>query len=93
MHSKPGRAANAPQRWFVEADERWSLQHEHDDAETVADLLLEIFRAHAGRSVTPNFLCAHQWHHAFVETPATTPRYTDCLWDGASGGRRLDFAP
>jgi renalase len=82
MHSKPGRAANAPQRWFVEADERWSLQHEHDDAETVADLLLENFRAHAGRSVTPNFLCAHQWRHAFVETPATTLRRTDCLWDG-----------
>lgn len=81
MHSKPGRAANAPQRWFVEADERWSLQHEHDDAETVADLLLDIFRAHAGRSVTPNYLCAHQWRHAFVETPATLPRQSESLWD------------
>ncbi len=82
MHSKPGRDTNAPQRWFVEADARWSLQHEHDDAETVADLLLENFRAHAGRSVTPNFLSAHQWRHAFVETPAATPRRRECLWDG-----------
>ena len=82
MHSKPGRAANAPQRWFVEADERWSLQHEHDDAETVADLLLENFRAHAGSAVMPNYLCAQQWRHAFVETPATAVGRTDCLWDG-----------
>ena len=83
MHSKPGRPFNVPQRWFVEADERWSLQHEHDDAETVADLLLENFRAHAGRSVNPNFLCAHQWRHAFVDTPANLPGQLECLWDGA----------
>jgi predicted NAD/FAD-dependent oxidoreductase len=81
MHSKPGRLALGAQRWFVEADERWSLQHEHEDAETVADLLLDNFRAHAGRWVTPNYLQAHQWRHAFVETPATTPRRTECLWD------------
>lgn len=81
MHSKPGRLVTGPQRWFVEADERWSLQHEHEDAETVADLLLENLRAHAGRWVTPNYLRAHQWRNAFVETPATTPRRIECLWD------------
>ena len=81
MHSKPGRLAIGPQRWFVEADERWSSQHEHEDADTVADLLLENFRVHAGRWVTPNHLRAHQWRHAFVETPAITPRRTECLWD------------
>ncbi len=82
MHSKPGRPGFRPQRWFIEADERWSLQHEHDDAETVADLLLENFCAHAGRKVTPNYLRAHHWPHAFVEKPATTPRHSQCLWDG-----------
>lgn len=81
MHSKPGRPSNMSQRWFVEADERWSLQHEHDDAETVADLLLDIFRALVGRSVSPNFLCAHQWRHAFVETPASLPGQSEFLWD------------
>jgi predicted NAD/FAD-dependent oxidoreductase len=81
MHSKPGRLAVGRQRWFVEADERWSLQHEQEDAETVAELLLENFRAHAGRRVMPNYLRVHQWRHAFVETPATTPRRTECLWD------------
>jgi hypothetical protein len=81
MHSKPGRPSNMPQRWFVEADERWSPQHEHDDAETVAELLLDNFRAHAGRSLTANFLCAHQWAHAFVETPATLARSVGYLWD------------
>lgn len=81
MHSKPGRLAAGSQRWFVEADERWSLQHEHEDAETVADLLLDNFRAHAGRPVTPNYLRAHLWRHAFVETPAIAPRWTECLWD------------
>ena len=82
MHSKPGRPSNMSQRWFVEADERWSLQHEHVDAETVADLLFDIFCAHAGRSVTPNFLAAHPWRNAFVDTPATLPGQADCLWDG-----------
>jgi renalase len=82
MHSKPGRPACAPQRWFVEADERWSLQHEHDDADAVADLLLDNFRAQVDRSVTPSFLCAYQWRHAFVETPATMPGHKQCLWDG-----------
>ncbi len=81
MHSKPGRSAGGHQRWFIEADERWSLQHEHDDAETVADLLLDIFRAHAGRLVAPSLLQAHQWRHAFVQTPATTPSHSECLWD------------
>jgi renalase len=81
MHSKPGRPSSMPQRWFVEADERWSLQHEHDDAETVADLLLDYFCAHAGRSVTPNLLCARHWPHAFVETPATLARRVGYLWD------------
>jgi renalase len=81
MHSKPGRSSNLPQRWFIEADEQWSLRHEHDDAETVIDLLLDNLRAHAGRSITPNFVCAHQWRHAFVETPATLPGHPQCLWD------------
>ena len=81
MHSKPGRPPNAPQRWFIEADERWSLQHEHDDADAVADLMLDNFRAHADRLVTPNFLCAHQWGHAYVETPATRSGHSECLWD------------
>ena len=81
MHGKPGRLASGPQRWFIEADERWSMQHAHDDAETVAELLLENFRSHAGRPVTPNFLQAYEWRHAFVEMPAATPRRTECLFD------------
>jgi renalase len=81
MHSKPGRPSNMSQRWFAEADARWSLQHQHDDAETVADLLLDIFRALVGRSVSPHFICAHQWRHAFVETPATLPGQSEFLWD------------
>ena len=83
MHSKPGRSAAVPQRWFIEADERWSLQHEHDNAETVSDLLLDIFCAHAGRSVTPNFLRARQWRHAFVQTPVAALGQSEYLWDEA----------
>jgi renalase len=83
MHSKPGRAAGLPQRWFVEADERWSLQHEQDDAETVAELLLDNFRAHACRQVMPNYVRAFQWRHAFAATPVSLPGHTQCLWDPA----------
>ena len=81
MHSKPGRASKLPQRWFVEADERWSLQHEHDDPDTVAELLLNNFRAHARRQVMPNYLRAHQWRHAFVVAPAALAGQEECLWD------------
>jgi renalase len=81
MHSKPGRVTLGPQRWFIEADECWSLQHAHDDAESVADLLLDNFRAHAGRSVVPNYLCAHHWRDAFVHRPAPAAAHAECLWD------------
>jgi renalase len=81
MHSKPGRPAGGPQRWVVQASERWSLQHEHDDADTVAELLLDLFRAHAGRGVTPIFIHAQPWRYAFVKTPANAPGYSECLWD------------
>lgn len=81
MHSKPGRPTSLPQRWFVEADEHWSLQHEHDDAEVVAELMLDNFRAHACRQVTPHYLRAHQWRHALVASPATLPTQAGCLWD------------
>jgi predicted NAD/FAD-dependent oxidoreductase len=84
MNSKPGRSPARPQRWFVEADQRWSSQHEQEDAETVAELLLDNFREHAGRSVTPHYLQALQWRHAFVETPADTPARTESLWDDAA---------
>jgi predicted NAD/FAD-dependent oxidoreductase len=29
----------------------------------------------------PHHLCARQWRYGFVETTATTPRRTVCLWD------------
>ncbi|MBK6975019.1 MAG: hypothetical protein IPH26_19485 [Sterolibacteriaceae bacterium] len=41
----------------------------------------DIFCAHAGRSVTPNYLAAHQWRNANVETPATLPGQACGLWD------------
>jgi predicted NAD/FAD-dependent oxidoreductase len=31
MHTKPGRTATGMQRWFVEADARWSAEHADDD--------------------------------------------------------------
>jgi renalase len=81
MHTKPGRGSAGPQRWFIEADQRWSIDHERDDAETVAELLLDNFRAHAIRSVAPNYLCALQWRHAFVQNPAAQGRRAEVLWD------------
>lgn len=82
MHCKPGRLQSGPQRWFIQASARWSAQHAHHSAETVAELLLDNFRACAGRSVTPLYLRAHLWRHAFVDTPAATTAPSACLWDG-----------
>lgn len=83
MHSKPGRPSALPQRWFIEANERWSFEHRLDDAETVAELLHDNFQACAKRSVTPSFLLAHQWHHAYAAAPActATAEQTKYLWD------------
>jgi renalase len=81
MHSKPGRSSAVPQRWFIEASERWSQEHVDDDAETVADLLLANFQAHAGRPIAPHFLLAHNWPLAFVDAPAPQAEVLKCLWD------------
>jgi renalase len=81
MHSKPGRPSQGSQRWFIQASERWSLQHAQDDADTVVELLLDLFCAHAGRSITPNFVRAQPWRYGFVKTPANAPGYSACLWD------------
>jgi renalase len=81
MHCKPGRSSHLQQRWYIQADEQWSLRHEHDDAETVAELLLDNFRAHVRRSVTPNYLHAHQWRHAFAQTPPASAAHSQFLWD------------
>lgn len=81
MHSKPGRPSTLPQRWFVEANERWSHEHRFDDPETVAELLHDNFQACARRTVTPSFLLAHQWHHAYAELPAAPAEQAKCWWD------------
>ena len=81
MHSKPGRPSVLPQRWFIEASERWSHEHSFDDPETVAELLHENFQACARRTVTPSFLLAHQWPHAYADTPASQAEQTKYWWD------------
>ncbi|MDO9135786.1 FAD-dependent oxidoreductase [Hydrogenophaga sp.] len=81
MHSKPGRSSAVPQRWFIEASERWSLEHADDDAEAVADELLANFQAHAGRPVAPHFLRTHNWQHAYVDAPAPQAEGRRYLWD------------
>ena len=81
MHSKPGRASTVPHRWFIEASERWSQEHADDDAETVADLLLANFAAHARQPVVPHFLLAHNWPLAFADAPAPQADAPSFLWD------------
>ena len=81
MHSKPGRPSGLPQRWFIEANERWSHEHRFDDPETVVELLLDNFQACARRTVTPSFLLAHQWHHAYAETAVASVEQTKYWWD------------
>jgi predicted NAD/FAD-dependent oxidoreductase len=81
MHSKPGRPSGLPQRWFIEASERWSHDHRLDDAETVAELLLDNFQACARRTVVPSFLMAHQWQHAYADTPTVPTEQAKYWWD------------
>ncbi len=85
IHAKPGRISTAspwPQeRWFVEADARWSDRHADADADTVAELMLANVQQHAGRQITPTFVAAHLWRHGVVARPAVTSVGADCLWD------------
>ncbi len=81
MHSKPGRPSALPQRWFVEANERWSHEHRFDDPEVVAELLHDNFQACARRTVTPSFLLTHQWRHAYAERSAASAEQARCWWD------------
>jgi renalase len=81
MHSKPGRRSGLPQRWFIEANERWSHEHRFDDPETVAELLHDNFQACARRTVTPSFLLAQQWHHAYSNVLPTQAEQTKYWWD------------
>jgi hypothetical protein len=81
MHSKPGRPSSLPQRWFIEANERWSQEHSLDDPETVAELLFDNFQACAKRPVASSFLLAHHWLHAYADTAAARAEETKYLWD------------
>lgn len=81
MHSKPGRPSGLPQRWFIEANDRWSYEHRFDDPETVAELLHSNFEACAKRTVTPSFLLAHLWQHAYVDAPAAQAEQAKYWWD------------
>lgn len=81
MHSKPGRPSGLPQRWFIEANERWSHEHRFDDPETVAELLHDNFQACAKRTVIPSFLLAHQWHHAYADMSVARSDQTKYWWD------------
>lgn len=85
IHAKPGRVSTAtavPQeRWFVEADARWSDRHTDADGDTVAELMLANVQQHAGREIAPTFVAAQHWRHGAVTRPAVTPVGADCLWD------------
>jgi renalase len=84
QHAKPGRVAQGPQRWFVEADAAWSAAHAQDDADAVAERLLDLLAAHARRPLHPCFVQARLWRHGWVEKPAFTMGRPGCLWDAES---------
>lgn len=76
--SRPGRAAE-PGGWTLNASPTWSRAHLEDTAEAVGEALLAEFRAVTG-APAPDFVQAHRWRHAMVETAIGQPS----LWDAVS---------
>ncbi|MDE2406058.1 MAG: NAD(P)-binding protein [Sphingomonadales bacterium] len=82
--AKPGRAAG--EAWVVQADGAWSTAHLEDDADTVAQLLLDRLRQAAGGTLPPVVhLAAHRWRYALSDGADAGPQWNPALRLGACG--------
>lgn len=77
--SKPGRSQI--ERWTVQANPQWSLEHLHDNAERVQAKLHKAFVDVTGIHAAPAWSHVHRWSYA--QTP--DPLGSAYLWDSASG--------
>jgi renalase len=76
---KPGRSG--PEAWVVHADPRWSSAHLEDDADSVAEALLDhLFAATGSSPVRPLAAQAHRWR--FARPPGNGQGF---LWDAHIG--------
>ena len=73
--SKPGR--DGQECWSLHASAEWSEAHIEGDAETVAPILIEAFKALGGPD--PQALSAHRWRFAITESAVDG----GCVWHAA----------
>ena len=76
-NSKPGRAGQ--ETWSLHASAAWSEAHIEADADTVAPLLIEAFKALGGSA--PSAWSAHRWRYAITSSAVDG----GCVWDAAAG--------
>lgn len=75
--SKPGRTGQ--ETWSLHASAAWSEAHIEADADTVAALLIEAFKALGGSA--PSAWSAHRWRYAITSSAVDG----GCVWDAATG--------
>lgn len=76
-NSKPGRSGQ--ETWVLHANADWSDAHLEDDADSVADALLEAFRDLGAPA--PTAWTAHRWRYARTAPSSTR----GCAWDADAG--------
>lgn len=75
--SKPGR--DGQECWSLHASAEWSEAHLEEDAETVAPILIEAFKALGG--ALPQAWAAHRWRYAITDSAVDG----GCVWHAADG--------
>jgi hypothetical protein len=75
--SKPGR--DGQECWSLHASAEWSEAHLEEDAEIVAPILIEAFKALGG--ALPQAWSAHRWRYAITDSAVDG----GCVWHAADG--------
>ena len=75
--SKPGR--DGQECWSLHASAEWSEARLEEDAETVAPILIEAFKALGG--ALPQAWAAHRWRYAITDSAVDG----GCVWHAADG--------
>lgn len=77
--TKPGRPADGPECWVVQATDRWSHQHLEQSKEEIAAAMLDELRqlvsAYLPELPQPVTCKAHRWRYAHADGPVGTENF------------------